>query len=65
MVDLFYRWTFAGRRLAQEIFKMSDNKGTGLGLVICKMIAEAHDGKISVESDLGKGSMFAVEIPCN
>jgi signal transduction histidine kinase len=45
--------------------KLSENKGTGLGLVICKMIAEAHGGKISVQSDLGKGSMFAVEIPCN
>ena len=45
--------------------KISENKGTGLGLVICKMITEAHGGKISVQSDLGKGAMFAVEIPCH
>jgi signal transduction histidine kinase len=45
--------------------KMSENKGTGLGLVICKMITEAHGGKISVKSDLGKGSTFTVELPCN
>jgi signal transduction histidine kinase len=45
--------------------KTSENKGTGLGLVICKMITEAHGGKISVQSDFGKGSMFSVEIPCN
>jgi signal transduction histidine kinase len=50
-----YRQTTSG--------KMSENKGTGLGLVICKMIAEAHGGKISVQSDVGKGSTFAVQIP--
>jgi signal transduction histidine kinase len=35
----------------------------GFGLVICKRIIEAHGGKISLESTLGKGAMFTLIIP--
>ena len=37
--------------------------GTGLGLSIVKHIAEAHGGKVSVESRSGKGSTFTLSIP--
>jgi signal transduction histidine kinase len=43
--------------------KNSDQKGTGLGLVICKMIVEAHGGKIWVESETKKGSTFYFSLP--
>ena len=38
-------------------------KGTGLGLSICKGIVEDHGGSIRVESALGRGTTFVVEIP--
>ena len=35
----------------------------GLGLAFCKMVVEAHNGKIYVEDNIPKGSIFTVEIP--
>ncbi len=37
--------------------------GTGIGLHICRQIVEAHGGAITAESEVGKGSCFAVRIP--
>ena len=37
--------------------------GTGLGLAICRHIVERHDGKIWVESILGKASTFYISLP--
>jgi two-component system phosphate regulon sensor histidine kinase PhoR len=37
--------------------------GTGIGLNICRQIVEAHGGTIIVESQMGKGSRFIVQLP--
>ena len=38
-------------------------KSTGLGLAICRKIAEGHHGRIWAESEVGKGSVFSFSLP--
>jgi signal transduction histidine kinase len=39
------------------------SEGTGLGLAITNMLVEAHNGKISLESEIGEGSRFSFTLP--
>ncbi|EMT39837.1 Signal transduction histidine kinase [Thermoanaerobacter thermohydrosulfuricus WC1] len=48
-----------------KFYRGKNNKysGTGLGLAISKKIIEEHKGTITVESEVGKGSVFTIELP--
>lgn len=48
-----------------RVDKVRNSEGIGLGLSIAVQIAEIHGGKLSVESEIGKGSTFTVILPQN
>jgi signal transduction histidine kinase len=55
--NIFDRFTKA------ETSKQKLYRGAGLGLTICKSLADSLGGNIKIESEIGKGSTFYVEIP--
>lgn len=50
-----------------DMFERADNAlhlgGTGVGLAFCRMAVEMHGGRISLESEPGKGTIFTVTLP--
>ena len=53
-------------RIFDRFYRVDESRskeGIGLGLAIVENVAHAHGGKISVESKLGKGTTFVVQLP--
>jgi signal transduction histidine kinase len=50
-------------RLGSELRR--ETQGVGIGLSIVKHIVEAHGGRVIVQSEIGKGSRFTIEMPTN
>ena len=44
-------------------YSSKGGKGTGLGLFICRKIIEKHGGRISVDSEPGRGTVFQISLP--
>jgi len=47
----------------QGSYGISDGRGLGLGLSICKQLVELHGGTLTVRSELGNGSIFSFNLP--
>jgi len=74
MICVFVKDTGVGmtQEIKDKIFRIDQNvstlgtsqeKGTGLGLILCKEFVEMHNGKIWVDSEPGKGSTFCFTLP--
>lgn len=55
-------------RLTERFYRVDSHRsrekgGTGLGLAIVKHIVQRHRGRLVIESDLGKGSVFSILLP--
>lgn len=50
-------------RLENSLSSVAEVEGTGLGLYICKQYVELSQGKVTVTSELGKGSTFSFFLP--
>ncbi len=43
--------------------RLRETGGYGLGLYLCKVIVEAHDGQLQIQSEIGQGTTVVVLLP--
>ena len=55
---------FCGDKLFERFVKIDEfEQGTGLGLSVCRSLALTLGGKVGMESELGRGSLFWADVP--
>lgn len=60
--EMYYEQIF---EFFKRLHTSSEYEGTGLGLGLCKRIIESYQGSITLQSELGKGSTFTINLPLN
>ena len=50
-------------RIFEPFFTTKGQHGNGLGLAVTWGIIDSHDGTINVESEVGKGTTFSIQLP--
>ncbi len=51
------------KKIFEPFFSTKGSRGTGLGLAVVRKTIEEHDGKLVLDSTLGEGTIFRVELP--
>jgi len=50
-------------RIFEPFFTTKGNRGTGLGLPLVKKVIEAHGGRLDLDSEPGRGTLFRIRLP--
>mgnify|MGYP005843507297 CR=1 FL=1 len=68
--NVSFTFTDTGTGISEEVMAKlftplftTKAQGMGFGLAICKRVVEAHGGKITIESTVGKGTTFTITLP--
>ncbi len=51
------------KKIFERFFTTKGSKGSGFGLLVTRKIIEEHGGRISFESEAGKGTTFRIHLP--
>jgi signal transduction histidine kinase len=51
------------RKMFQDFFSTKGTEGTGIGLLVVKTVADEHDGRVTFDTEIGKGTTFRITLP--